>query len=559
MKKIYFLFLILCKFSLQAQPVAINNTGNPPHPSAMLDIVSQEKGVLVPRMSSTQRLAISNPANGLLVFDMTTQSFWYYDIPDRPFTFPTWREISTESGPLAVIMDRDRDTEVNVETTSDEDIVRIKADGIEGLKVDALGFKAPGYFQPNYNGNIPAFSLQSNQQDVEPMLFWLAPKGAFYAGEPNPSYWSLNNIGDNSFVAGGKNSYAGGSSSFVGGGAFNEIAQSGENSAILGGLGNHADGESAFAAGGYNNFANGDYALVVGSTISTADGEGAAVISCTTGQANGGGSIVIGGVRNIADGRWANAMGLHNTAPSFGETALGLYTTFYTASNATSFHGQDRLFAIGNGTSTSDRSNALTILKNGQMHFGGDEPGSYSFRMTHGNLGFFLENNSQQGWEFWVNSMGDLSLFANNTGVGRFNSVSGAYTAISDARLKTQVKPMPSILGQVLDLQPKTYTFKHDSSQRIYIGFMAQEAQKLFPELVYAIGEGEDDRNQSYTMDYAGFSIVAVKAIQEQQVVIEQQTEQIEELKRLVEKQNDVIATMWSGLKHVEGLVKDRY
>ena len=88
---------------------------------------------------------------------------------------------------------------------------------------------------------------------------------------------------------------------------------------------------------------------------------------------------------------------------------------------------------------------------------------------------------------------------------------------------------------------------------------MAQEAQKLFPELVYAIGEGEDDRNQSYTMDYAGFSIVAVKAIQEQQVVIEQQTEQIEELKRLVEKQNDVIATMWSGLKHVEGLVKDRY
>ncbi|MEO0585260.1 MAG: hypothetical protein AAF135_23805, partial [Bacteroidota bacterium] len=64
------------------------------------------------------------------------------------------------------------------------------------------------------------------------MLFWLAPKGAFYAGEPDPSYWSLNNIGDNSFVAGGKNSYAGGSSSFVGGGAFNEIAQSGENSAI---------------------------------------------------------------------------------------------------------------------------------------------------------------------------------------------------------------------------------------------------------------------------------------------------------------------------------------
>jgi uncharacterized protein (TIGR02145 family) len=52
-------------------------TGNP-HSSALLDITSTTKGVLPPRMVSTQRTAISSPAIGLLVFQTDSPAGYYY-------------------------------------------------------------------------------------------------------------------------------------------------------------------------------------------------------------------------------------------------------------------------------------------------------------------------------------------------------------------------------------------------------------------------------------------------------------------------------------------------
>ena len=46
--------------------------------SAIVNISSSTAGILMPRLSSTQRQGIFNPANGLLVFDITTSSFWYF-------------------------------------------------------------------------------------------------------------------------------------------------------------------------------------------------------------------------------------------------------------------------------------------------------------------------------------------------------------------------------------------------------------------------------------------------------------------------------------------------
>ncbi|MGM0409066.1 MAG: hypothetical protein ACQERU_13880, partial [Bacteroidota bacterium] len=47
--------------------------------SAMLDVKSLTKGLLVPRLTSTQRNAIISPATGLLVFDTTLERFYFYD------------------------------------------------------------------------------------------------------------------------------------------------------------------------------------------------------------------------------------------------------------------------------------------------------------------------------------------------------------------------------------------------------------------------------------------------------------------------------------------------
>jgi N-acetylneuraminic acid mutarotase len=48
-----------------------------PAASAALDVSSTTKGVLIPRMTTVQRTAIATPATGLLVFDITTNSFWF--------------------------------------------------------------------------------------------------------------------------------------------------------------------------------------------------------------------------------------------------------------------------------------------------------------------------------------------------------------------------------------------------------------------------------------------------------------------------------------------------
>jgi len=58
-------------FLLHAQ-VAINTYGSSPDGSAMFVVKSTTKGMLVSRMTTTQRTAISSPATGLLVFDETS-------------------------------------------------------------------------------------------------------------------------------------------------------------------------------------------------------------------------------------------------------------------------------------------------------------------------------------------------------------------------------------------------------------------------------------------------------------------------------------------------------
>lgn len=79
LKKVIFIITLIFIVASSFSQVAINTDGSEANASAMLDVDSENKGVLVPRMTSTQRTNISNPGNGLLVFDETTKSFWFYD------------------------------------------------------------------------------------------------------------------------------------------------------------------------------------------------------------------------------------------------------------------------------------------------------------------------------------------------------------------------------------------------------------------------------------------------------------------------------------------------
>jgi len=75
---------VLLSVAYWAQGVGVNETGADPHPSAMLDVNSNSKGLLAPRMTMAERDAISSPADGLIIFNTTTNclnyrvgSVWY--------------------------------------------------------------------------------------------------------------------------------------------------------------------------------------------------------------------------------------------------------------------------------------------------------------------------------------------------------------------------------------------------------------------------------------------------------------------------------------------------
>lgn len=76
--KYLFTFLSLLASTISYCQIGINTST--PHPSAALDIQSgtDSKGLLVPRMTSTERNAIVNPAEGLLVYDTTLRAFYFY-------------------------------------------------------------------------------------------------------------------------------------------------------------------------------------------------------------------------------------------------------------------------------------------------------------------------------------------------------------------------------------------------------------------------------------------------------------------------------------------------
>jgi hypothetical protein len=75
-----------------AQSVAVNTTGATADASAIMDISSTTKGMLIPRMTTAERAAITTPATGLRVYDVTTNSYWHYNGTN-------WREeLTTFSG-----------------------------------------------------------------------------------------------------------------------------------------------------------------------------------------------------------------------------------------------------------------------------------------------------------------------------------------------------------------------------------------------------------------------------------------------------------------------------
>ena len=116
-------------------------------------------------------------------------------------------------------------------------------------------------------------------------------------------------------------------------------------------------------------------------------------------------------------------------------------------------------------------------------------------------------------------STGYCAYFTNSgSSTGLYISNTAAWQSTSDARLKTDVKDLDST-AKLLQLRPVDYLWKSqetsDEPTKRNLGFIAQEVQEVFPELVGVSPDG------MFSVEYTGLIAPLVKAIQEQQAIIE--------------------------------------
>jgi hypothetical protein len=133
-------------------------------------------------------------------------------------------------------------------------------------------------------------------------------------------------------------------------------------------------------------------------------------------------------------------------------------------------------------------------------------------------------------WETGVDNAADFNFYFNNSLKGYILDTDGTYHNTSDMRIKKDIVPLDPLLSRVLKLNPTTYSYRNNRpGDARSLGFIAQEVETLFPELV-------SEKNDLKGLNYAGFGVISIKAIQEQQQIIEQQQRLIEELVGRVQK-----------------------
>ena len=167
---------------------------------------------------------------------------------------------------------------------------------------------------------------------------WFYPKkAAFRVGNVTGTQWNDSLVGNYSTAMG-----------------LNTTARGGQSTAM--GSGTIASGLRSTSMGS-NTTASGSNATAMGSST----------------NASGSNTTAMGANTN-ASGNNATAIGLNVTASAFGETAIGTYNTLATAPTATSWVATDRLFTIGNGSAAASPSDAMVVLKNGNIGMGTSLP-----------------------------------------------------------------------------------------------------------------------------------------------------------------------------------------
>lgn len=113
------ILMLLSTFGAYSQNAAITDDNTyTPHASAMLDVKSTDKGLLIPRLTEVQKNAISSPADGLMIYQTDGESGFYY------YENSAWMFVTNAASVPTSIGDADSDTKILVEETADEDSIK---------------------------------------------------------------------------------------------------------------------------------------------------------------------------------------------------------------------------------------------------------------------------------------------------------------------------------------------------------------------------------------------------------------------------------------------------
>jgi hypothetical protein len=324
--------------------------------------------------------------------------------------------------------------------------------------------------------------------------------------------------GSNAFAVGNDNLASGSSSTAMGRGTI----ASGDDSTAMGanteasgssstaiGLSTTASGDVSTAMGLYS-IASGDYSVAIGYG-SLEEGnfltgtpyyrnEAIGIRSHVIGNRNkstGSKSFSIGN-DNLSQGTGAFSVGENNISTGDYSMALGLfsesvaYGSFSFGNNA--YADGYNTTAIGSANTVDDSAIADQWNQNNRAFVIGN--------------GFYDIDNAQltrsDAFTVWFN--GDATL-AGNLNIN------------SDARLKANIVSLGSTLAKLLQIDGKSYTMKKDESEKQKIGLLAQDIEKVFPELV-------SESNGIKSVNYQGLVPVLINALKEQ----EERIKRLEEL-----------------------------
>jgi FtsZ-binding cell division protein ZapB len=211
-------------------------------------------------------------------------------------------------------------------------------------------------------------------------------------------------------------------------------------------------------------------------------------------------------------------------------------------------NGTNPIFTI-NGNSYIPGGDSYWINSSGDqgVHLRLHNNGVDSYIDTYPDLIFRTSSNgiSMTHCPFYINNTG---VGVNTTSVVSAMTVSGTVTCTgltqtSDERIKTNIQSMTSTLGSLIQLRAVTYnltsfsissiaktTNKNDTIgasggskpqgldsiyiNRSHMGFLAQEIQTIYPNLVYT------DKNGLMSIDYIGVIPILVESLKEENTTI---------------------------------------